>query len=48
MSDSDYVQYFDSSLFAISTTYKFRERDGEGGGEWGFKLLEIGEQGAAG
>ena len=32
MSDSDYVRYFASSLFAISTTYKFREGDGEGGG----------------
>ena len=32
MSDSDYVRYFASSLFAISTTYKFREGKGEGRG----------------
>ena len=32
MSDSDYVRYFASSLFAISTTYKFREGEGEGRG----------------
>ena len=32
MSDNDYVRYFASSLFAISTTYKFREEEGEGRG----------------
>ena len=32
MSDSDYVRYFASSLFAISTTYQFREGELEGRG----------------